>query len=175
MYSMYCEYGIHDKTLEKITNSHSSRATRRKLALLQFTPLYFQCTLTKLPCARWKAWECISKWGKCEWGGQWPAAAHSPFSPTALSHSRKQHLCSNTETLFIPNPVGLSHSEMMLSSNLVLFKRWRTQVPCFWPPFDNSNIVTEGFSDRHAKIASHSPDPWLKGQGHSHHSCLKTF
>lgn len=26
MYSMYCEYGIHDKTLEKITNSHFFQA-----------------------------------------------------------------------------------------------------------------------------------------------------
>lgn len=42
------------------------------------------------------------------------------------------------------------------------FERWQTLLPCFWPPFDNSRVITWGISDWRTKIISYSRDPWLK-------------
>lgn len=95
-----------------------------------------------------------------------PEAVWARISSAALFHFDRQHLYASPETLLILNSVELSHSETMLSSNLVFFERWQTLLPCFWPPFDNSKVIMGGISDRHIKIISHSPDPWLKGQGH---------
>lgn len=74
-----------------------------------------------------------------------------PSPTTALSPFGR---VSNPETLCIPNSVELSHSETILSSNLVFLFFPIGDIlllPSFWPPFEKSSVITGGIYELEPK------------------------
>lgn len=102
-----------------------------------------------------------------------------PPPPTAVSPFGRLHLCSNPETLRIPNSVELSPSDTVLSSNLVFlflfFQRWHPPTAFVLTLIGEVQHTHWRHFGLRTQIISHCPPPWLKGQGHGYHSCIKTF